>query len=632
MDQRKGTRRIRDVDKNHNIKCNSILEHDQEVELLETYYKEERRGNGVWKKENMKRKIVSSSIQTEIEFQKSKIKLKRTIGNDIFNDNDNNDDDGEFEKENIFLEQDGDNVVFKIPLEIWEKITSYLSIDDRLKCSLTCKQLYLLIHQNPFVWSKLNFSDLSNYNYIVNNSLDSNNVNSFVSHILNISKNSIETLILDSFSSLTDSSLNPLVNVVDSVFFNSVFSRRLSNGSSNSSNLKSNSIESLPCLKHLELVNLTKITSMKLLSLSFNLGKNLSYLNFSGMLHFNDKCFQLIIAKCRFLKHLNLSKTSITGSNLPYDKLFPKSQDIRKKLSYKNITVLNGLPYLRYLDVSKTYISSSFGKFIQHLPKLEQLHLNMCLKSSSSIFFHIISPFLYHVSLSGSSILLEPSNILLPNLKILINRCSRLKNIDFQGCKTLNSEIYLQIGLKCGLKLEDLNLSMVPTLTDDNLLSITSRSLNLKKLNVSWCQQLTPSGICLNIENLNNLESLDLSHTYINYSIFDVLLNLKNKKLNELILDHCDYIEGGHLINFIKSLIQATIVEEKQENNDVIIIDLEENNQSLENDDNSKLRLKSGLVSLRVLSINNCSKISVYHVSFLRSLLPNTEIYYRFDH
>ena len=182
----------------------------------------------------------------------------------------------------------------------------------------------------------------------------------------------------------------------------------------------------------------------------------------------------------------------------------------------------------------------------------------------------------------------------------LLKSCKYLKNIEFSG-KDVNDYFLINISENC-VKLESLNLKYCNNITDLSISALFKNKLKLKHIDLTCCEYITENSItniakkcnnlesiilqnCININNngiinlinyCNNLKSINLIGCNLinidsvslifstckkleNISLFgknqindNILINIKENKLNEIYFNSIFGITENGLINFIK--------------------------------------------------------------------------------
>ena len=196
------------------------------------------------------------------------------------------------------------------------------------------------------------------------------------------------------------------------------------------------------------------------------------------------------------------------------------------------------------LNLALTKITlSNIGDLTNRFPNLKKLSLRRCDNITDAGIILLLT----RVGGDLEDLDLSETNVTLDNIGDLTNRFPNLKKLSLLGCCNITDAGIIMLLNRVGGDLEDLDLSET-NLTLDNIGDLTNRFLNLKKLNLLGCRNITDAGTVLLLNRVGgDLEDLDLSDTNITLnSIGD--LNSRYLKLEVLSFYFCRNITDAGTI------------------------------------------------------------------------------------
>ena len=246
----------------------------------------------------------------------------------------------------------------------------------------------------------------------------------------------------------------------------------------------------------------------------------LENLNMSDCNQLTNKGLLQILQLCgSTLRSLDIEGTNITGENLSeYKGTLPCLEILNmsccKKLTNKGLLQILQLigSTLRSLDIGFTRITvENLSEYKGTLPCLENLGMTLCNRVTNKGLLQILQ-------LCGStlrSLDISSTAITGENLSEFKGTLPYLENLDMSSCKQLTNKGLLQILQLCESALRSLDIGYTQ-ITGENLSEYKGTLPCLENLNMSYCRQLTNTGL-LQILQLcgSTLRSLNISGTNI---------------------------------------------------------------------------------------------------------------------
>ena len=246
----------------------------------------------------------------------------------------------------------------------------------------------------------------------------------------------------------------------------------------------------------------------------------LENLNMNDCKHFTNKGLLQILQLCgSTLRSLDISRTNITGENLSdYKGTLPCLENLNmsdcNQLTNKGLLQILQLcgSTLRSLDIEGTNITGeNLSEYKGTLPCLEILNMSCCKKLTNKGLLQILQ-------LIGStlrSLDIGFTRITVENLSEYKGTLPCLENLGMTLCNKVTNKGLLQIFQLCGSTLRSLDISST-AITGENLSEFKGTLPYLENLDMSSCKQLTNKGLLQILQLCESaLRSLDIGYTQI---------------------------------------------------------------------------------------------------------------------
>jgi hypothetical protein len=205
---------------------------------------------------------------------------------------------------------------------------------------------------------------------------------------------------------------------------------------------------------------------------------------------------------------------------------------------------------IKKLDLRGTNLSlSSAGLMTSRFPNLEEFNLSYCknlCETGVVCFFNKIGERLKKLDLGGT-------NVSLSNAGLITSRFPILEELILNGCRNLDDTYVLPLFNKIGECLKKLDLGGT-NLSLSNSGLMTSRFPNLEEFNLSYCKNLSETGvICFFNKIGEGLKKLDLGGTNLSLSNAD-LITSRFSKLEVLSLSNCKNLSETGVISLLNKI------------------------------------------------------------------------------
>ncbi|CAG8579715.1 10694_t:CDS:2 [Ambispora gerdemannii] len=244
---------------------------------------------------------------------------------------------------------------------------------------------------------------------------------------------------------------------------------------------------------------------------------SLRHLDISFRYDFKERQIMDIVKRVPNLEYLNLFRCSLTDGLL--NSLLPL------------------LPRLRFLNIGQsTYsLSDEVAKAIaMHVPNLRQLSIQNLEITSKGIL--VIAQKCQNLTAIDMSRCAKITDV---GIKYLVRYAKNINDINLLGCTQLTDIAFVSLG-ELGEKLDRV-VAHFCELTDVGLISLVSKCLNLKCLNLEYCKYLTSASLGRLPEFCKSLEVLDISGSCIDDEAARKILS-GLPSLNMLVMKNCEHL------------------------------------------------------------------------------------------
>ncbi|KAJ3075484.1 hypothetical protein HDU98_007982 [Podochytrium sp. JEL0797] len=441
-----------------------------------------------------------------------------------------------------------------IPFEIIQHIFELLPLKDITKCLRLSSPIRAMLSNNKFLWRDLNLSKYAN-----------KVTDATIQSLMLRGRDQVRSVVLHDCTKVTKTGLRAISNSKSKLHtFELAFNRKATPES---------------------IVVTVRASS----------GDSIRRINVSGT-GINDEGLGLLLEKCRGLEELVLSEcTQLTDAAL--DSVI-KSVMSHKQLQATARTTPTPAFFLKLLDVSgNTQLSDKFGcNAARCFPNLESVNFSklelVTNRSLESIALHCKT--MLHIDATSVSFtsVQAGGNTLNTSMLLLAKECKGIKSVRIGACKFVSDAAINTLTALCR-DLEVLEFPKSANLTDAALQKIGLRCKSLTKLNLSFCPQISDTGIETFMKTQtesNQLVCVDFSN---NQRVTDKTMHLLctyGKNVVELNVSGCN-LTGEGVLAFAK--MKAT---------------------------------KGRGAPLAVLNIDRCANVGNATVTAVRAMLPRSRV------
>eukprot|EP00794_Sanderia_malayensis_P005409 gene5409-6085_t len=182
-----------------------------------------------------------------------------------------------------------------------------------------------------------------------------------------------------------------------------------------------------------------------------------------------------------------------------------------------------------YLSNCKNVTDKGLGLLLNTQQNLNELSLKSLVNVTGKCFENFSSPNLWCVKLKGTG------SIDCAGLSHLVQNCRNISHLNLGLCSKLDdTAIDCVAGFLLG-KLESLNCAYLPLITDQSLISLADRCLNLKQLKLHGCSKVKSVGVRA-VFKACTLSIVDLSYCYTIVGKPDILSDSLPETLGKVVL------------------------------------------------------------------------------------------------
>ncbi|KAI9339338.1 hypothetical protein BDR26DRAFT_919081 [Obelidium mucronatum] len=410
-----------------------------------------------------------------------------------------------------------------IPFEIIQEIFEYLPLKEITKCLRLSSQIRAMLSNNKFLWRDLDVS--RHWSKVTDVTIAS---------LLMRGRDQVRSIVLQNCSKVTKTGLKAIANSRSQLsLFELTFNRKVVPESIVSA-IRSGSTESI------------------------------RRLNLSGT-GITDDCLAVLLEKCRTLEELVVSECA----QLTDGALGPV---IKTLLAHKQ--QLNDQPHgvkagpifsLKLLDLSgNTKLSDKLvcnaARCFPLLVSINLAKLEMATQRSlEAIALHCKN--LESIDATGLTFNFIPQggNTLSNSLLLIAKECTGLKSIRIAACKFVEDIAVNALTALCP-NLEVIEFPTSANITNASLVKIGTRCKFLKRLNLSFCPQISDAGMVQFLQlqtEMNCLSSLDVSsNSRITDKTMESLKVYGYRKLQELNVSGCG-VSGAGVLAFANAKREA---------------------------------------------------------------------------